>query len=120
MPVIKTIPLNLATGVSVPSLDESGFYGIDVADYVSVGLSFNMTIDSAASGKVFLRVYGCNNADYSTNQKFNILTYQFDSVLDSGHFALRCLEFRNLAIKVVNTTNVALSFGSSVIGVRLT
>ncbi len=120
MPVIKTIPLNLATGVSVSTMDESSFHGIDVADYVSVGLSFAVTINGAATGSVFLKVYGCNDHHYSTNQKFHLLTYQFTNPDMNGHFALRCLEFRNIVIKVVNATNASLTFNSSIIGVRLT
>ncbi len=120
MPVIKTIPLNLATGINVNTMEESSFYGMDVADYVSVGLSFDTTIDVAATGSVFLKVYGCNNHHYSTNKKFHLLTYQFINPDMNGHFALRCLEFRNIVIKVVNATNASLSFNSTIIGVRLT
>lgn len=119
MPVIKTIPLSVASNVSLLSTATSNYYGIDVSEYVSAGLSFNITINSAATGDIFLKVYGCNDANYSTNVKFDIVTIPMSSSNIQTHVSLRCLEFRNLVINVVNGTGYSLVFSASLIGVRL-
>ena len=120
MPVIKTIPLALASGVTVGIDVTSSYYGIDIADYVALGLDFSYTLGAGATGKVYLKVYGCNDSAYSTNTKFHILTYEYDVSETNGHISLRCMEFRNMAIKVINNTNSPIVFTSSIIGVRLT
>lgn len=119
MPVIKTIPLALTSNISVLAGATSTFYGIDVADYISAGLSFSLIINAAAVGDIFLKVYGCNDALYSINTKFDIVTIPLSALNSNSHISLRCLEFRNLAIKVVNGTNYSLVFSSTLVGVRL-
>lgn len=119
MPIIKTTPLTIATSVSLASSATSGYYGIDVSDYFSVGLDYAMTINSSATGTVYLKIYGCNDSSYSSNTKFHIMTMAFSPTEPNAHISLKCLEYRNLAIKVVNGSNYSLTFGASIVGVRL-
>ena len=118
MPVIKTLPLEIGSGTIAAGVT-SDYHGADVSEYVTIGIDFNFTT-SATSGNVYLKIYGCNDDQYSTNQKFNIITYQFDLLSTSQHFAIRSLEFRNLAVSVVNNTDASITYTIKMVGVRLT
>jgi len=118
MPVIKTLPLEIGSG-TIAAGTTSDFHGADVSEYVSLGIDFEFTT-SATSGNVYLKIYGCNDEQYSTNTKFNIITYQFDLLSTSQHFSVKCLEFRNLAVSVVNDTNASITYSIKMVGVRLT
>lgn len=118
MPVIKTLPLEIGSG-TLSASTTSSFHGTDVSDYITVGIDFEFST-AATEGEVYLKIYGCNDYQYSTNTKFNIITYKFDLLSTSQHFAVKCLEFRNLAVSVVNNTNALITYSIKMVGVRLT
>ena len=119
MPVIKTLPLTVANSISVGIGATSAYYGVDVADYISAGLSLDVIINPIASGTLYLKLYGCNDNNYSTNQKFDIFTVPLTAANPRTHISLRCLEFRNMVLRVVNSTTYSLTFSASLVGVRL-
>jgi len=118
MPVIKTLPLEIGSGTISDGVTSS-FHGADVSEYVTVGIDFSFST-AATSGDVYFKIYGCNDSNYDTNDKFNIITYKFDLYSTSQHFAIKCLEFRNLAVSIVNNTNASITYTVNMVGVRLT
>lgn len=120
MPVIKTLPLTVMDEVTVATNATSSHYGINVSDYIACGLAFRYTINPAAIGTVYLKVYGCNDGDYSTNEKYHILTLSYNpQQLTNDYISIRLMEYRHLTLQIVNATNAALVASSEMIGVRL-
>lgn len=120
MPVIKTLPLAVLSSITVASNATSAHYGINVSDYIACGLAFRYTINSAAIGTVYLKIYGCNDANYSTNEKYNILSLSYNpQQLTNDYISIRLMEYRHLTLQMVNATNAAFVANAEMIGVRL-
>ena len=119
MALIKTMELDLMDSVTLASGATSNHYGIDVASYYNIGLNFNYTIGVGAEGNTFLKLYSCNNSDYSTNTKYHLMTIQFTPSELAKHFSIPCLDFRNFAIKVVNDTDSSITCNATIVGARV-
>ena len=119
MALIKTMELNLMEGVSLAAGNTSNHYGIDVSSYYNIGLNFNYTIGAGATGTTYLKLYACNNSDYSTNTKYHLMTLSFTPSELAKHFSIPCLDFRNFAIKVVNNTDSSITANATIVGARV-
>lgn len=119
MALIKTLPLNVMTGVTLGAGATSNHYGIDVASYYNVGVDFDYSIGGSATGTVFLKLYAAQDSNYSTNKKFHLMTLQFTPSELMKHMSLPCVDFRNLVVKVVNSTNSSITANLTVLGARV-
>jgi len=119
MALIKTPELDLMTGVATSSGATTSYYGMDVASYYNIGLNFWYSIGSGATGKTYLKLYACNDDSYATNQKFHLMSLQFEPSETAKHLSIPCLDFRNFAIKVVNSTDSSITITATIVGARV-
>lgn len=119
MALIKTPELDLMTGVAISSSDDSNFFGMDIASYYNIGLNFNYSIGGGATGGTYLKLYACNDSNYSTNQKYHLMTLEFTPSETAKHLSVPCLDFRNIAVKVVNDTNSPITANATIVGARV-
>ena len=120
MPVVKQGPYDVAVGKTLDPSAESQYWGVDIAEYIVVGVFFEFDVDPNATGEVYLRVYGCLDSDYANNEKYRIITWKYTQEQREGYIELRPTAMKNLAFKVVNNMNDTITYSIRIIGILLT